>query len=1000
MSGTSLASSHKDKARGAVKEAFDVLKNNVTSKTPKSASVILEKFNKVMIGLRKVGKKDEKEPILGKYLDGENIKGADKSPIFKAVKDFLFGENTVFENRAFVKSDNNIDGAISSMQSNVAKKLGKCKRLKSADVLAAMYHVGYSTIKQHVEPVLGLLILGEMFTELGKKNGFIKGNSEGVAEDNPQNIKTTDETTDKKDNANKHLGTLATQELRNLAATIGKKIRGLMESAEWLKKEMGNTINYAEESTKVSTKDHDEDNPNQEQTMDSQQPAMNMRAELINHMRQKNIAKLADDHKNDPAIRQGLKLRGHEEGKILTRDVATDEELLEFLESRGSMKWINTLKVCCDNEDEFTAQLNSTYPLRGKKISLRAILNGIATIATYHGNTLEAVVKKLPADGDAMDTLLQMVEAKLKRSNEKDPTRKETNLKLKNWITVIQVVIACAKPVTMDYSKDKTYEGMLTELPKKLNGISVEVLTEKGVTLETKEIQALTKVDIDEGKELPDLNQDYEKRLRKLGIEYNANLDYKNLYKKIYAFIENPGKQSLEETGIEIKTTDAKPITEKNWAKSNDFDAFVDKYANAISKIAIEYQQQPDLPPVNGKTRDGRLVLSDDANAFANFKAENDWLDKPTQQDCDNAIKDITVEEYLGENINLLKALKGEGGNQYVLGIKLADFVESWTDLALEKLGKNILEKNKNFTDDTGEQTINLENGLAVSARLAQAKETGYKIEEVNAFVEFVSQNSSKDFCNVAGITDEANWGNLMTGKSSFIIALPDDKENGKAVGIDVKNENKFEYVYGQIEKEKPTNQNEETKNQSDQTAAQGDENMNGPADGSSIDEAGKGGTNGNNPTPVQHHVENTGDQNQNIPPIDPPGSTGNNGKSGTTINTNIQQTGKEKDPTKQCKQILKKITTLKEKITNSLSNLDNTCQEIKIGALKVWYKIVEDSTNNDHLTINELNDLTRVIGECTSDGSLGKTSLKEHTGLQLTLLKILNGMQALKVKQ
>lgn len=774
MSGTES----KSNAREAVKKVFEKLKNNVTETN--SASEILDIFTKELVTKMKTLKKErKKETILGKYLKGYDITGADKSPISRAVEGFL-SNGAVFRNKAFVDSDNKVNEVISDIQGDVAKKLGKCKRLKSADVLAAMYHV---SDKGEINSVLRLLTLGEMFTELGKANGFIKGNQNGVPEDEESDTTETSE----KDNKNKHLGTLATKELRSLAATIGAKIKKLFNDVEWLKKEQ------------TTTEKHTAPPQGQESEKKVDDQPRTARARAIEMRQEYNIrAKyLENEGKKVEALKPNLKPRGEDEGKYKTREMATDEQLEAFLKNPGSVIRFIDLKSCTKDENQFKQALNKTYKIDSSYVSLRAILNKIADIV-YNGNSLIEVVEKLPGTAKDLDSLLTLVEAKLELSHAKDAQRVEINKELKDWITVINVVSACARTFKVAYDSGKTYDDMLSDVVVSLKSLEIQVVAEDGGKLEGKKIEEIEKINVDE-EALPELKTEHKKRLKSLKIDYDENnpSQYVEMYKKIYTFINTPSEENLKNSEI-AKEYDSDKITKNNWDKSKTFDEFAANDGKDISGIVVKKNETVELPPLNGESRDKRLVLSAAENAFKNFVADQKWFAQPTKEECEGAVKNITVDEYLGDNMNLLKALKGGEKAEYVLGINRNDFVKTWTNLALSKLDAEDLDENNNYRKDTdGAQTITLKDGMFVRAILSDG-EKGYTLKQVNSFITFVSGNSNSQFCEVDGIKDESAWGNLMTGKWAFLIKKDDgDDDDGNGEIADLKvNGNRFEYDY------------------------------------------------------------------------------------------------------------------------------------------------------------------------------------------------------------
>ena len=750
MAGTSS----KDAARAAVKKAFTKLRDNVTGKTPGRASAILKEFIGSMQDLRNKDKKEGKtEKILGKYYATGGIKDTDRSPISKAVKEFLDRPGAVFTDRRFVNElTEKPHTDIGAPQDVVTKELGKCKRLKSADVLAAVYHVASSTIEK--QPVLGLLILGEMFTELGKANGFIKGKSAGVQEDENGEQGAHDA---KKDNENRHLGTLATKELRSLAATIGQTIKSLFGNAAWLKKEENTVDSYTESPRKGNSGDKEEPKTPRAKAIEMQQ-ADNARQTYLKN----------NEGKERTALNPDLAPRDGKNGKYMNRDSATDDQLKAFLKNSGSVIKFIDLKSCAKDDAKFKDALNKQYRIGDESVSLRKILNKLAEVV-YKENTLIKVVEALPATPEALDSLLTLVEAKLQRSGNKNARRVTLNKALRGWVTIINVVNACTKTIEVTYIKDKDYADMLTEAVGKLKDTEISVIAETGETLETKKVSDATADEIREA-DLIDLTTDHKKRLKSLKIEYQANKEYKQLYTAICTFIKTPNEENLNKAEIKMVTeTGKKEITEKKWNKSKEFDEFVANGGAPISKIAEKKQDQKTLPPVNGTARDARLVLSADDNAYADFDAKNEWFEEPTQEKCGNAVKDITVDDYLGTNINLLKALKSGEAADYVLGIKSDDFVESWVKLAEDKLGENALDENNNYVkNDTDVKTLDLENELKINAKI-DAAGNGYDLKEVNDFVEFVKRNSNADFCGVDGIKDTA-WGNLMNGTYSLLV--------------------------------------------------------------------------------------------------------------------------------------------------------------------------------------------------------------------------------------
>lgn len=740
----------KNNARDAVKKAFTSLKENVTD--TKSASEILKEFIKTLIGLRSQVKKDSgKETILGKYLKGDNIIGADKSPISRAVNEFLSGTNTVFENKAFVTSDGKIDKAISSMQNNVATKLDKCKRLKSADVLAAMYHV---VAEKEKDPVLRLLILGEMFTELGKANGFIKGNQEGVPEgetgaENSQN--------EEKDNKNKHLGTLATKKLRSLAATIGKKIKDLFENADWLTTEE-NTVDSYTESPKTGNSGTNEEPKTPRAKAIEMQQADNARKTYLND----------SEGKDKTALNPALAPREKDAGKYMKRDLATEDQLKAFLKNSGSVIKFIDLKSYAKDDAEFRKALSKKYKINGEYVSLRAILNALAALV-YNGNTLIQVVASLPADPAALDSLLTMVEEKLKRSHAKDARREEINNELKDWITVINVVNECTRTIEVTYDPTDDYDTMFAKEVNKLKNTKISVIAEGGTKLEEKEIEEVLKTEI-EVESLTGLADQHKKRLKSLQVAYKDEIKYGEMYKAICAFIDTPNAENLGKARIKIvKKNDGRLITKDNWNKSKAFDDFVADAGAPISQIAEKKKDQKTLPPVGGTARDSRLVLSEEASAFTEFDASNEWFGKPTMENCRQAIEGLLAENYLGNHIDLLKALNGTNDREYVLGIKLASFVKSWVKLAEGNLGGTKLTEGTNYvTGAEGATPLKPTDWLTIHAKIG-ATVQGYTVEEVNAFVDFVTKNSSADFCEVTDIKD-TEWGNLMNGHWSLLV--------------------------------------------------------------------------------------------------------------------------------------------------------------------------------------------------------------------------------------
>ena len=783
MSGTES----KSNAREAVKKVFEKLKNNVTETN--SASEILDIFTKELVTKMKTLKKErKKETILGKYLKGYDITGADKSPISRAVEGFL-SNGAVFRNKAFVDSDNKVNEVISDIQGDVAKKLGKCKRLKSADVLAAMYHV---SDKGEINSVLRLLTLGEMFTELGKANGFIKGNSAGVAENDPikedTEEKLDDETdnnrkNEEKDNKNKHLGTLATKDIRNLAATIGAKIKKLFKDAEWLKKEQTTTENYTEAPTGKTIQNEIKDQPKDDRTK-----AIEMQQEY--NIRKKYLKKNGENAK---VLSEDLKPRDEDTGKYRTREMATDEQMTKFLGNAGNAFHIRELKKCVGDEQSFKDALDKKFTIDRTEVTMRKILNKIADIV-YKGNSIIEVVEKLPGTAEDLDSLLTLVEAKLKRSHDKNEDRVKLNKALKDWITVINVVNACAETFEVVYDSGKTYDDMLKGVVGELKSIEIKVVAEDGGKLEDKTIENIEEINLNETK-FPELSSEHKKRLKSLKIGYDEkNLSqYVEMYEKIYTFINIPSEENLKNSEI-AKKYDSDKITKNNWDKSKTFDEFAANDGKDISGIVVKKNETVELPPLNGESRDKRLVLSNNENAYDKFDASKEWFEKPSMEDCSKAVKELTVNEYLGTNINLLKALKGE--EEYVLAIKLDSFVKSWTDLALSKLGGEKLGENNCRKDTDGAQSITLKDGMSVCATLSEGEE-GYTLKQVNSFITFVSGNINSQFCEVDGIKDESAWGNLMTGKWAFLIKKDDSDDEGvkgKIVGLKG-NGNRFEYV-------------------------------------------------------------------------------------------------------------------------------------------------------------------------------------------------------------
>lgn len=744
MAGTSS----KGAAREAVKKAFTSLKENVTD--TKSASEILKEFIDKLIHLKNTVKKEgKKETVMGKYLKGYEIKDASKSPISKAVQEFLSGSAEIFKHNAYV-NDGSINKDIDKIGEDVAKKLGKCKKLKSADVLAAMYHV---LDKTEINPVLRLLILGEMFTELGKANGFIKGNQQGAPDDEEDE---QDENNERKDNANKHLGTLATKELRSLGAAIGKKINDLFGNANWLKKEE-NTVNNCTVAPKA------ENSSTREEPKSDRAKAIEMQQDF--NIRRKY---LKQGSKKVNALPEDLQPRDKADGKYRLREMANDEQLEAFLRNPGSVIRLRDLKSCTEDKDQFKKALDKKYNINSVYVSLRAILNKIADIV-YKNNSLIEVVGKLPSTAEDLDSLLTLVETKLKRSRAKNNRRVEINNELKDWITVINVVNACEKTFEVDYRPETEYDDLLQDVVAHLKGITIQVVNGDDGKLEDKTIDDVIGIELAK-MNLIELKAEHIKRMKSLNIAYDETKKYTEMYGKIQNLIKQPTEETLRTAGIKIVTqNDGQTITKKNWTDSKAYDDFVKGKGNAISKIAEKKGNQPPLPPVDGTARDARLVLSDAKDAYAKFKADAEWFDDPSKDNCATAIENLTEEIYLGEHIDLLKALKGTNDREYVLGIKLNSFVDSWVKLAKEKLGETDLTKDTNYVE-TAEETDMLAtaNGLKICAKIGKP-ESGYTDVEVNAFVDFVAKNSNADFYEVEGIKDTA-WGNLMTGKWSLLV--------------------------------------------------------------------------------------------------------------------------------------------------------------------------------------------------------------------------------------
>lgn len=958
MSGTS---SKKD-ARKALRDAFTELQADV--KDVNKASYILEMFNDKIVGLKNKLKKGKgTETIMGKYLKGLNITGVDKSPISKAVNEFLDHPATVFVKNNYMEQGGTITTDIKTVQKNVATKLGKCKRLTSADVLAAICHV---TDKEEEYPVLRLLILGEMFTELGKANGFIKGNSAGVVQQNPNDKQeNTEETVDDKDNHNKHLGTLATQAIRNLAATIGNEIRKLMTNTEWLLKEQGTKKDSETKPEKETKEETNVPTGNQEEMDQNPEDIQDDRVLALKRAREENAAEkyLGTKDNRPEVIEEKLKPRLQAAGKHKTRQMATENELKDFLKLSNCAGLLIKLRKASGTDKAFKAALDETVQLKNGTVTMRKILNKVADVV-YQGNDLLQVAAKLPGDDKTINELLTVVELKLKRSHGKDDSRKATNLLLKDWITVIQVVIACAKPVEMDYTKDKTYDQMLADLPKKLNDINVQVLAGDNVTLEDKKLQTLTKVDIADGKALPALNPDYEKRLGSLGIGYNSDKNYKEIYKNICAFIGNAEKKTLAATKIVIQTSDNKTITEENWNKSKAFDDFVDKNNENISKIAIKYDNQTKLPPLNGEARDARLVLSAGQNAYAGFTVKDSWLKVPTKKACDDAVENLTVEDYLGTNKDLLTALKDDSGKNYVLAIKLADFVKSWVDEAKQKLGAELQEGKTYKNTVEGALPFNLGNGLKILAVLGDEGK-GYELEQVNAFADFVSKNSSQDFCEVEGIKDAEIWGKLMTGGCAIIIT----PEGKKKLDVD---QNGFKHVEN-VGAEKPTVEPTPAKPKEED-----DKDRKDDADEDNFDGI----------PPLQNSL-NIGNQ---------PTQHNDVEAKGKTIKTKREQTGTQKDPSEQLKTLLYILEKYEKFLTKAVQiTPENKQNQIEIGKLNVYYYPISAPDENA-VDVKGLNHISHVIGKFTQGNEILAVDADKSNNFAQAMIAFLKGQTAIKV--
>ena len=206
---TEIATKSKDTARGKVKKVFKQLAQNAEGQ--KAADYILSEFQKDLVVIEKqVKRNDKKETIFGKYWVKGNLTTKPEGPVSKVVKKYLEKPSDPFRKRAFVY-DGTPNEALQDTYDQALKEFEKCKGLKSADVLIAMYYTADKAMKASLE-VLGITLIAGVLENLSRTNGFVKG---GESEE--------------KDNKNKHLGLLAETSMRQAANTASTKLRELLE---------------------------------------------------------------------------------------------------------------------------------------------------------------------------------------------------------------------------------------------------------------------------------------------------------------------------------------------------------------------------------------------------------------------------------------------------------------------------------------------------------------------------------------------------------------------------------------------------------------------------------------------------------------------------------------------------------------------------------------------------------------------------------------------------
>lgn len=761
------ATNHKETAGTDVIKTFGVIEEK--AKANVTAEAIMSTGTKKLSELNNIKKRDNSsESLLGGYTLTPNITAKAAGPIANQIETHMKKLKTqdlsALVNENFIEN-NEISPKLAEFATGVAKMLSTIKKKKSADVIAAMYYVckeGIKTGTDRLPALVWLVVLAAMFGELSKPNGFVKG---GIQAESSDEVKLTE-----KDKKNSHLATLANPEVRAAAKTVWSKLCGKLSDKAWVARESGEA-----ESDGAPGRANGGGPDNVAYTADPalQAGIQNAQAEVYDTDKVKGLA-------------GELKPRSKKKGKMREIKVAQKEDVEKFLCSNRNQTALQGLLLTfkSGDDEQIKAELRKTVNETGT--TLGAIINYIAT--TFDGiKDLDDIVDRYKGTPEMLSTAIAAAREKVAHSRKKIEPKLAMHKELSGWIAIFRVVDVFAPVIPVTYQPAETYEAWLDTVAGDLKTRAITVASSKTGQLKDKLVADCLEVDLDNLDDAALKDPDKIDRLNSLQIEVKTGVNYKNKYKLIQDFFKKPAKATFDALGVDLQEKDGKKVTEATWTASNTFDKFVKEKCAPIKDTCVQIEKCADIPPLDGAPRDNRLMLTTENNGFANFDATKTWFTSPTMKECDEAVKGLTIEGYLGANNKLLEALLGKGHIGYYLGIKADDFVNSWITAAAPKLGSKNLEKDKTCVDANEKCTANdLGKGLRVCGILSTDKD-GYTVKEANDFVEFVSKNSSEEFCKQKGLVEAQKlWGPAMTGKLALRI-VPDDAGHDELIVQDGK---------------------------------------------------------------------------------------------------------------------------------------------------------------------------------------------------------------------